>query len=129
MSSKEETPRDNKKIHKNRIKGLPILKTAESIFAEKGFYEAIIADIAREAHVSEATMYECFGSKKDLLFSIPAEAISQSHQKSKEILEYLVGSAHKLSTLICRHLRIYMDNPDCANVFSLKIEHIQKTTP
>ncbi|MFZ1983095.1 MAG: helix-turn-helix domain-containing protein, partial [Desulfatitalea sp.] len=35
-----------------------ILKAAETIFAEKGFHETTISDIAKSAGLSEPTLYE-----------------------------------------------------------------------
>ena len=48
-----------------------ILQAAEQVFAQKGFHDATIADVARKAKVSEATIYEYFPSKEELLFSNP----------------------------------------------------------
>jgi AcrR family transcriptional regulator len=107
------------KAQKNPAKGAAILKAAENIFAQKGFHEATISDIAKKAEVSEATIYDYFSSKEELLFSIPAETIHQYHEKNLEILEYIQGAANKLRFLIYRHLKLYASNPDYANVVML----------
>jgi AcrR family transcriptional regulator len=107
------------KAQKNPAKGAAILKAAEKIFAQKGFHEATISDIAKTAEVSEATIYEYFSSKEELLFTIPAETIHQYQEKNLEILEYIQGAANKLRFLIYRHLKLYASNPDYANVVML----------
>ena len=107
------------KAQKNPAKGAAILKAAENIFAQKGFHEATISDIAKKAEVSEATIYDYFSSKEELLFSIPAETIHQYQEKNLEILEYVQGAANKLKFLIYRHLKLYASNPDYANVVML----------
>jgi AcrR family transcriptional regulator len=107
------------KAQKNPAKGAAILKAAENIFAQKGFHEATISDIAKKAEVSEATIYDYFSSKEELLFSIPAETIHQYQEKNLEILEYIQGAANKLRFLIYRHLKLYASNPDYANVVML----------
>ena len=107
------------KAQKNPTKGAAILKAAENIFAQKGFHEATISDIAKKAEVSEATIYEYFSSKEELLFTIPAETIHQYQEKNLEILEYIQGAANKLRFLIYRHLKLYASNPDYANVVML----------
>ena len=53
-----------------------IMDAALRIFAEKGFQNATISEISKEAGVSEATIYEYFGTKEELLFAIP-EKVSQ----------------------------------------------------
>ena len=109
----------NRKAVKNPAKRLAIIKAAEKVFARKGFHETPIADVAKEARVSEATIYECFLSKEDLLFSIPAETIREYRGKNLETLPCIKGAANKLRGIIYRHLSLYADNSDYANVVML----------
>jgi AcrR family transcriptional regulator len=119
MASKSENEKKSRTAVKNPAKQAVILKAAERIFARKGFHEARITDIAREAEVSESTIYEYFSTKEELLFSIPAETVREYHQKNLEILKYTWGAANKLRTLIHRHLGLYAFNEDYANVVML----------
>lgn len=109
----------NRKAARNPAKRLVIIKAAEKVFALKGFHETPIADVAKEAGVSEATIYEYFLSKEDLLFSIPEETIREYRDKNLEILPYIKGAANKLRAVIHRHLSLYADNSDYANVVML----------
>ncbi|MCF8112100.1 MAG: TetR/AcrR family transcriptional regulator [Desulfobacteraceae bacterium] len=113
------TSRSNPKNLKNPKKGAAIVKAAEHIFARKGFQAATVADIAKKAKVSEATIYEYFSSKEELLFAIPAETIREYQEKNREILPYIPGAANKLRFLIHRHLVLYENNPDYATVVML----------
>lgn len=115
----EKTSRPGAKSPKNPKKGAAIVKAAEHIFARKGFQAATVADIAKKARVSEATIYEYFSSKEELLFAIPAETIKQYQEKNREILPYIQGAANKLRFLIHRHLALYDKNPDYATVVML----------
>lgn len=120
----------NLKAPKNPVKGAAILKGAESIFARKGFHEATISEIARKSKVSEATIYEYFSSKEELLFSIPAQTTRQHEEKIREILKYIPGAANKLRFLVHRHLGLYAENPDYANIVMLILKghrNFQKT--
>ena len=120
----------NNRILKNPVKGAAILKAAESIFAKKGFHEAAISEIARKSKVSEATIYDYFSSKEELLFSIPARTTQQYEEKNREILKYIQGAANKLRFLIYRHLGLYAENPDYANIVMLILKghrNFQKT--
>jgi len=119
MAGKSGGSRRNLKPQKNPQKAAAILRAAESIFARKGFHTATIAEIARKAKVSEATIYEYFSTKEDLLFEIPAEKIGNYHEKNQEIVKYLHGAANKLRFLILRHLELYAGDPDYANVVML----------
>ncbi|MGB0097831.1 MAG: TetR family transcriptional regulator [Solirubrobacteraceae bacterium] len=43
--------------------------TARRLFAERGFEQVSVAEIAREAEVSEATVFNYFPTKEDLVYS------------------------------------------------------------
>jgi TetR/AcrR family fatty acid metabolism transcriptional regulator len=114
--------KSNSKVLKNPLKGAAILRAAQHIFAKKGFQAATVSDIAKKARVSDATIYEYFSSKEELLFSIPAETIRAYHEKNREILPHIQGAANKLRFLIHRHLGLYADNPDYATVVMLTLK-------
>jgi AcrR family transcriptional regulator len=117
----EPKGRKNTKPSRNPAKSAAILKAAETIFSRKGFHSATIAEIAKKAKVSEATIYEYFSSKEELLFTIPAETTYRHYEKNQEILPYIHGAANKLRFLIRRHLELYAENPSYADVIMLII--------
>jgi AcrR family transcriptional regulator len=49
-----------------------ILDAALSVFSKKGYGEATVPDIAREAGVAVGTIYNYYDSKRDLLMSLIA---------------------------------------------------------
>ena len=122
MPVKPAKTKPNSKILKKPRKGAAILRAAEHILAKKGFQAATISDIAKKAKVSEATIYEYFSSKEELLFSIPAETIKEYQDKNREILPHIQGAANKLRFLIYRHLGLYADKPDYATVVMLMLK-------
>lgn len=122
MPSRNNHPKAPAKLLKNPRKGAKVLKAAESIFAKKGFQSATISDIAKKAKVSEATIYEYFTSKEELLFAIPFQIIQAYHEKNSEILPHIEGAANKLCFLVKRHLSLYQENPDYANVVMLNLK-------
>lgn len=109
----------NRNSSKNPVKRTAILNAAETIFSERGFHEATISEIAKLAKVSEATIYEYFNSKEELLFSLPADKSIQHLKKNQELLPYIQGAANKIRLLVCRHLQLYEHNPDYARVVML----------
>src|SRR5216117_3447490 len=46
-----------------------IADTARALFAERGFERVTVAEVARAANVSEATIFNYFPTKEDLVFS------------------------------------------------------------
>ena len=65
---------------KTKIK---ILKSAVDLIIEKGFENTTLREIAKEAGVSNPTIYNYFPSKEKLLFGY----IEQKHKEAVEILE------------------------------------------
>jgi AcrR family transcriptional regulator len=60
-----ETLRERKKEQTRRL----IAETARRLFAERGFEEVTVAEVARAADVSQATIFNYFPTKEDLFYS------------------------------------------------------------
>ncbi|HZD66783.1 MAG TPA: TetR family transcriptional regulator [Acidimicrobiales bacterium] len=56
--------RERKKLRTRRL----IAETARRLFVERGFEAVPVAEVAREAEVSEATVFNYFPTKEDLVF-------------------------------------------------------------
>ena len=93
-----------------------ILMAAERVFAQKGFHQSTIAEIAREAGVSDATIYEYFPNKEELLFSIPFETTRKGKESLAAHLRFIRGAANKLRAIIYGYLHFYHTHPDYASV-------------
>lgn len=53
-----------------------IINAAMALFAEKGFNDTSMLQIAQKAEVAEGTVYEYFRNKENLLISIPCEKLT-----------------------------------------------------
>ena len=106
----------NKKIE---IRREQVLKVAEEIFAQKGFHETTISDVAKKAGFSEGTIYEYFTSKEDLLFSIPGETTRAGAKELERHLEYARGATNKIRSIIYHFLSFYQNNRAYASVAML----------
>ena len=111
---------------KSEIRKERILKAAERIFARKGFQEATISDVAREAGVSDATIYEYFPSKEELLFSIPGQTARRAKKDLEHILEHVRGAAGKIRSIIYSYIWFYTNHPDYASVSMLILKQNRK---
>lgn len=103
-----------------------ILEAAQRTFSRKGFAEATISDVAREAGVSDATIYEYFSSKEELLFSIPVETSQKGNDLVEFNLNYVRGAANRIRGLIYHYLYFYQHHPDYASVIMLILKTNRK---
>ena len=96
---------------KSQTRKAQILAAAERVFSRKGFPEATISDVAREAGVSDATIYEYFPSKEELLFSIPGETTSKGNEILEFHLNYVRGAANKIRSIIYHYVSFLSASP------------------
>lgn len=109
----------NKKIEERKAK---LIKAAEQVFAEKGFHQATISEIARQAGVSDATIYEYFPTKEELLFSIPLDMTQNSKENLVQQLRLIRGAANKLRAITYWYLDTYQSHPSYASVALLTLK-------
>ncbi len=103
-----------------------ILEAALRVFGEKGYYDATISDIAKAARVSEATLYEYFAGKEDILFSIPAKLTREGIELGEKIDPYIKGAENRLRALVYGYFYLYRDNPDYSRLVLLDLKHNRK---
>jgi TetR/AcrR family transcriptional regulator, fatty acid metabolism regulator protein len=89
-----------------------ILDAALNIFARAGFQNATITGISKEAGVSEATIYEYFGTKEDLLFAIPEKISDETFEKSSNVLPYIKSTEGRIRAIMLGYVQLYQDNPN-----------------
>jgi AcrR family transcriptional regulator len=85
-----------------------ILRTAAAIFAEKGYHQASIRDIARATGVSLSGLYYYFDSKEELLFLIQDHAFGTLTGNLERMLEGVEEPHRKLRILMENHLRYFI---------------------
>ncbi len=99
-----------------------ILNSAIKIFGEKGFQNATIAEIAKEAGIGDATIYEYFKNKEDLLLTIPVETTRDLIADVKEHMMGIKGSFSKLRKFIWWWLNYVEKNPGYGVVVLLELK-------
>lgn len=103
-----------------------LIKAACKVFARTGFLGATIAEIAKEAGVGDATIYEYFKNKEDLLLAIPEERLRNFLKSLEEHLQGIRGSENKLRKLVWHHLYFYCNDRDYTSVLLLELRPNRK---
>jgi TetR/AcrR family transcriptional regulator, fatty acid metabolism regulator protein len=106
---------------RNKARKDKIMEAALRIFADKGFQNATIAEISKEAGVSEATIYEYFGTKEDLLIAIPQKVSNDTYEAMQRVLPYVKGVEARLRALLHGYVDLYQNNPDYSALVLLQL--------
>ncbi|HYA93902.1 MAG TPA: TetR/AcrR family transcriptional regulator [Thermodesulfobacteriota bacterium] len=99
-----------------------ILTSATRIIGEKGFQNATIAEIAREAGIGDATIYEYFKNKEDLLLAIPVETTKDLIAQINEHMMGIKGAFNRLRKFIWWWLNYVEKNPGYGVVVLLELK-------
>ena len=103
-----------------------IIQAATRVFASKGFYNAKVADVAREADVADGTIYLYFKNKDDLLISIFEHSMDTFIQSVQKTLEEVSDPVEKLHRFIRLHLELVQNNQDIAQVLQIELRQSSK---
>src|SRR3954447_16209120 len=99
------------KIGKNgtAVKAVPdkreaILRAAVKVFAQRGYFNSKVADIAAEAGIADGTVYLYFKSKDEILHSIFDQAMAVFIDEGKKELALLDEPEERLRRIARLHL-------------------------
>ncbi len=96
MKKKPNLIQNRENLNREGERKKKILTSATRIIGEKGFQNATIAEIAKEAGIGDATIYEYFKNKEDLLLAIPVETTKDLITDINEHMMGIKGSFNKL---------------------------------
>ncbi len=103
-----------------------IIQAATKVFAQKGFYNSKVADVAREANVADGTIYLYFKNKDDLLISIFEYSMDVFTAEVQRQTEGVSDPVEKLARFIKLHLELVRENQDTAQVLQIELRQSSK---
>ena len=103
-----------------------ILNAATRVFAERGFFGAQVADIARRAGVAAGTVYLYFQSKDDLLISLFDRTMQDAIREGRAALNGIDNPADRLRRIARLHLERLGRDRDLAVVFQVELRQSTK---
>ena len=83
-----------------------IIQAAVKVFAQKGFFQAKVSEIARAAGVADGTIYLYFQNKDDILISLFEQEMAGILNDMKKALARAEHPAAKLETFARTHLKL-----------------------
>jgi TetR/AcrR family fatty acid metabolism transcriptional regulator len=103
-----------------------ILRAAIKVFARSGFFNAKVADVAREAGVADGTVYLYFKNKDDILVSIFNHSMDEALGAGRKRLEEVSDPREKLKRIVHAHLDRLGHDRDLAIVFQVELRSSTK---
>jgi TetR/AcrR family fatty acid metabolism transcriptional regulator len=103
-----------------------ILRAATDIFADRGFFNAQVADVARAAGVAAGTVYLYFRSKDDLLTSIFERTMREAIADGRACVAPLGDPVEQLRAVARVHLERLGSDRSLAVVFQVELRQSTK---
>ena len=103
-----------------------IITAAIKVFAKKGFFNARISDIAKEAKVADGTIYLYFDNKFDILLSVLEEEIGKLTEQIKKAIADETDPERMLEIFARKHLTAMKKNKNLAEVIQVELRQNDK---
>ena len=98
-----------------------ILRAATRVFAESGYFNSKVADVARVAGVADGTVYLYFKSKEEILRSIFERSVGEAIADARAQVAELDDAREKLRRIARLHLERLGADRDLAVVFQVEL--------
>lgn len=111
---------------KSANKHSKIIRAATKVFAKKGFFNARISDIAKEAKVADGTIYLYFNNKFDILLSIFEQEIGSLIDQVNVLIDKEDDPQKMMEIFITKHLSEMKKNRNLAEVIQIELRQTNK---
>lgn len=98
-----------------------ITEAAVDVFAEKGFHQARVSDVAKRAGVADGTIYLYFKNKEDLLLSVFEEKMDLLLDGLRADLAGVHDPRERVRRFARHHFRQVRDNRAAAEVLQVEL--------
>ncbi len=94
-----------------------LLAAARRVFAQKGFYDSTVDDIADLAGVAKGTVYLYYPSKQAIYWAALEQGVVEMHSETLKRVEAVSSPEEKLRAFIGFKLRYFEENGDFFKVY------------
>jgi len=112
--------------NKSNEKYYRIINAATKIFAKKGFFQAKVSEIAKEAKVADGTIYLYFENKDSILISLFEEQMKRVLDDMREEIAKEADAVKKIEKFALNHLKLIEQNKDVAEIIQVELRQSSK---
>lgn len=106
-----------RKERDRQLREQDILRAAEHVFATRGFHDAAIQDIAKDAQYATGTIYLYFKDKEALYLALVEKKFSHFFSLIKEKVDEAKDPDEKLKVLVSQQLAYFAANQDFYRIY------------
>jgi TetR/AcrR family fatty acid metabolism transcriptional regulator len=117
---------DSVPVMRDPDKPRQIVDAAVRVFARKGYFNARVSDIAREAGIAAGTIYLYFETKEDILITLFRQKMDGFVAAARRAVRDEVGAPARLRRLVSLHFSMLEDDPELAEVVQVELRLGQK---
>lgn len=110
-------PRTRRKQRELEFRRQEILRAAEGLFSQQGFFKTSMADIAAQAQFAMGTVYRMFTSKEDIYISLVEAKVEELMELIQHRLAEHTTAAEKLNAFIRVKLEYADQNRDFFRIY------------
>jgi TetR/AcrR family fatty acid metabolism transcriptional regulator len=99
-----------------------ILKAGTTVFSRKGYSETTVSDVAREARVSHASVYQHFGGKEELFLAVGSQRAKGGADMMEEQLFGIKSAFAQLRKFIWIYVRYLMEDREVTRIVLLHLK-------
>ena len=103
-----------------------ILEASVKVFADHGFHQSTVSQIAKKAGVADGTIYLYFKNKEDILVQIFNYKTKQIFERFRDVVDSADNPIEKLRNLIRRHLQEFQQDRNLAVVYLAETRQINR---
>ncbi len=103
-----------------------IIDAAVRVFADKGFFNAKVSEIARESGVANGTIYLYFANKDDILISLFEQEMKRIIGRMKAEIEAEPDPLRKIEKFALMHLSLIEEHKELAEVLQVELRQSSK---
>ena len=104
-----------------------LLAAAKAVFSKKGFHDATIDDIAREAGVAKGTVYLYFKSKHEIYFGALRDGVEMLIQQMRTEAAQPGSAKEKLRNLIATKMAFFEEHRDFFQILQSEVGRVEAT--
>ncbi|KIL44639.1 TetR/AcrR family transcriptional regulator [Jeotgalibacillus soli] len=113
-------------MKRDKPKFKQIIDAAVVVIAEKGYHQAQVSKIAKQAGVADGTIYLYFKNKEDILISLFEEKMGQFVEKIRNKMARKESAVDQLYVLVENHFLMLSEDQHLAIVTQLELRQSNK---